>query len=445
MTWTVAALQKALKAGETTSEKLVGEALERIADPKLEGAKVFIKVHRETALEAARLSDRMRARGSVPSPLAGLPVSIKDLLDIAGEPTPAGSVVLADAPPASLDAPVVARLRAAGAVIMGRTNMTEFAYSGIGANPHYGTPGSPPDRSRVPGGSSAGAGVSVGDHMAVIGIGTDTGGSTRIPAAFCGTVGWKPTAKRVPTEGCVPLSWALDSIGPLGPSVACCAVADAIIAGEAPVVPTPLPVAGLRLAVATGFPLEGLDPAVAKAFERVLKALSAAGAKLIETPFTFFQRFLEANATGGFAAAEAFAWHRKLLARDGNRYDPRVGGRIKRGASISAADYIDLIEARKAVIAETDAATAPFDAVVLPTVPILAPKIADVARDEDFTRFNLLTLRNTAPVNFIDRCAISLPIQEPGQPGIGLMLIGEHGGDKRLFSVAQAVEAAVAL
>lgn len=445
MSWTVAALQQALTSGATTSERLVAETLERIADPKREGAKVFIKLHREQALEAARLSDRMRARGSVPSPLAGLPVSIKDLLDIAGEPTPAGSVVLADAPPATLDAPVVARLRAAGAVIMGRTNMTEFAYSGIGANPHYGTPGSPPDRSRVPGGSSSGAGVSVGDQMAVIGIGTDTGGSTRIPAAFCGTVGWKPTAKRVPTAGCVPLSWALDSIGPLGPTVACCAVGDAIIAGEAPVVPAPLPIAGLRLAVATGFPLEGLDPAVAKAFDRALAALGKAGAKLIETRFGFFDSFLQANATGGFAAAEAFAWHRKLLARDGNRYDPRVGSRIQRGAKISAADYIDLIEARKAVIAETDLATAPFDAVLLPTVPILAPKIADIARDEDFTRLNLLTLRNTAPVNFIDRCAISLPIHEPGQPGVGLMLIGEHGGDKRLFAIAQAVEAAVAL
>lgn len=444
MRWTVSELQAALVSGKTTSESLVTEAFERIADPKLEGSKVFTRLHKEAALDAARLSDKQRARGHVPSPLAGLPISIKDLLDIAGEPTPAGSVVLADAPPARQDAPVVARLRAAGAVIVGRTNMTEFAYSGIGYNPHYGTPGSPPDRSRVPGGSSSGAGVSVGDRMAVIGIGTDTGGSTRIPAAFCGTVGYKPTAKRVPLEGCVPLSFSLDSIGPLGPTVACCAVADAVIAGETASVPTPLPVAGLRLAVATGIPLEQMDPAVARAFEGAVKRLAAAGARITEKPFALFRRFAEASSAGGFAAAESFAWHRQLLARAGNRYDPRVRVRIERGAAMAAADYVDLLDFRRRVIAEAAEETAPFDAVLLPTVPILAPKIAAMASDEEFARCNLLTLRNTAPVNLIDRCAISLPIHPSGEAGIGLMLIGEHGADRRLFAVAAGIEAALA-
>jgi aspartyl-tRNA(Asn)/glutamyl-tRNA(Gln) amidotransferase subunit A len=444
MRWTVSELQADLASGRTTSEKLVAEAFERIADPKLEGTKVFTRLHREAALEAARFSDQQRARGQVPSPLAGLPISIKDLLDIAGEPTPAGSIVLADAPPAKQDAPVVARLRAAGAVIVGRTNMTEFAYSGIGYNPHYGTPGSPPDRSRVPGGSSSGAAVSVADHMAVIGIGTDTGGSTRIPAAFCGTVGYKPTAKRVPLDGCVPLSFSLDSIGPLGPSVVCCAVADAVLAGEAPVAPVPLPVAGLRVAVATGLPLEQMDPAVARAFDSAVKRLADAGARVTEKPFDFFRRFIEASSAGGFAAAESFAWHRTLLAKAGNRYDPRVRVRIERGAAMPAADYVDLLAFRRAVIAEAAAETAPFDAVLLPTVPILAPKIAAMASDEEFARCNLLTLRNTAPVNFIDRCAISLPIQPSGEAGIGLMLMGEHGADKRLFAIAAGVEAALA-
>lgn len=444
MRWTVSDLQAALASGATSSEKLVAETFERIADPKLEGDKVFTKLYREAAMEAARLSDKQRARGHVASPLAGLPISIKDLLDIAGEPTPAGSVVLADSPPAKQDAPVVARLRAAGAIIVGRTNMTEFAYSGIGYNPHYGTPGSPPDRTRVPGGSSSGAGVSVADRMSVIGIGTDTGGSTRIPAAFCGTVGYKPTQKRIPLDGCVPLSFSLDSIGPLGPTVACCAIADAVLAGEPPAAPPRLPVAGLRLAVATGMPLEQLDPAVARAFDGALKRLSAAGARITEKPFSFFRRFVEASSAGGFAAAESYAWHRDLLAKAGNRYDPRVRVRIERGAAMTAADYVDLLAFRRSVIAEAAAETAPYDAVVLPTVPILAPKIAAMASDDEFARCNLLTLRNTAPVNFIDRCAISLPIQAPGEPGIGLMLVGEHGADQRLFSIAAGIEAALA-
>jgi aspartyl-tRNA(Asn)/glutamyl-tRNA(Gln) amidotransferase subunit A len=277
--------------------------------------------------------------------------------------------------------------------------------------------------------------------MAVIGIGTDTGGSTRIPAAFCGTVGYKPTAKRVPLDGCVPLSFSLDSIGPLGPSVACCAVADAVLAGETPAAPVPLPVAGLRFAVATGLPLEQMDPAIARAFDGAVKRLADAGARVTERPFAFFRRFIEASSAGGFAAAESFAWHRQLLAKAGNRYDPRVRVRIERGAAMPAADYVDLLEFRRTVIAEAAAETAPFDAVLLPTVPILAPKIAAMASDEEFARCNLLTLRNTAPVNFIDRCAISLPIHPQGEPGIGLMLVGEHGADQRLFSVAAGVEA----
>src|SRR5438874_12202294 len=221
---TLAALAADLAAGRTTSRELVEAALDRIADPAGEGVRALLKVYGREARAVADAQDQLRQSGYVASPLAGIPVSIKDLFDVAGEVTLAGSKALDDRPPATADAPVVARLKAAGAIIIGRTNMTEFAFSGVGINPHYGTPGNPYDRSLIPGGSSSGAAVSVGDGQAVVAIGTDTGGSVRIPAAFCGIAGFKPTQYRVSRDGAVPLSTTLDSIGPLANSIACCAI-----------------------------------------------------------------------------------------------------------------------------------------------------------------------------------------------------------------------------
>ena len=440
---TVLQLAADLAAGRATSRDLVGAALARIEDAKGEGARAFISVDREGALAQAEASDRLRARGVVPSPLAGLPVSIKDLFDIAGQRTLAGSKALRDAPPATTDAPAVARLRAAGAVIVGRSNMVEFAFSGIGANPHYGTPGNPADRARVPGGSSSGAGVSVADRMAVIALGTDTGGSIRIPAALCGVSGFKPTQYRVPRAGGVPLSTTLDSFGPLGPSIACCAIADAVLAGEPPTVPAPLPLAGLRFAVPQNYVLDGLDQTVARAFERALKTLAAQGARIAEIRFPALDELTAVYATASFAVAESYAWHRKLLAERRADYDPRVASRIEPGARMSAADYIVLCGRRAELIAGANATTAPFDAVLMPTVPIVAPKQSELAADADYYRLNALILRNCALGNFLDRCAATVPIHRAGELPAGLMLMGEHGGDRRLLSVAAAAEAAL--
>jgi aspartyl-tRNA(Asn)/glutamyl-tRNA(Gln) amidotransferase subunit A len=225
-------MPSALAGGTTTSRALVEDSLARIADPAGEGARAFIKVHTDAARAMADAMDTLRRAGRAPSRYAGIPVGLKDLFDITGEPTPAGSRALADAPPATANAPVVQRMLAAGFVPVGRTNMTEFAFSGLGINPHYGTPLSPWDRgsARIPGGSSSGTAVAVADGMVAAGLGTDTGGSCRIPAAFCGVVGYKPTARRVPIDGVLPLAPSLDSVGPLAPSVACCAVIDAILA-----------------------------------------------------------------------------------------------------------------------------------------------------------------------------------------------------------------------
>jgi aspartyl-tRNA(Asn)/glutamyl-tRNA(Gln) amidotransferase subunit A len=441
---TIEELAQALEAGATTSRALVEDSLARIADPGGEGARAFTVVHEDAARAMADAADALRRAGRAPSRYAGIPVGVKDLFDIAGETTRAGSRALDGTPQAVATAPTVARMIAAGFVPVGRTNMTEFAFSGLGINPHYGTPRSPWDRAggRIPGGSSSGTGVAVADGMAAAALGTDTGGSCRIPAAFCGVVGYKPTARRVPIDGVVRLAPSLDSIGPLAPSVACCAVIDAVLAGESPRLPEMPSLAGLRFAVPETL-LDGMDADVASAFARALAVLSVVGARITHVKFAAFAEIAAANASGGFAAAEAYAWHRALLAEKGALYDPRIRVRIERGSRQSAADYIDLLAARRRIIAGFDAETRAFDAVVLPTVPIVAPRIADLDPEADYNRLNMLILRNTAPGNFLDRCAISLPCHRTGEAPVGLMLMGETMGDARLFAIAAAVEAAL--
>ncbi len=437
-----------LTNGRTTARKLVEGCLEAIQDPAGEGKRTFLRTYADKARESADAMDLLRRAGRAPSPYAGIPVSLKDLLDVRGEGTAAGSKILSDAPPAAAHAAVVQRLLAAGFVPMGRTNMTEFAFSGIGLNPHFGTPRAPWQRTegRVPGGSSSGAAVSVADGMALAALGTDTGGSCRIPAAFCGIVGYKPTARRVPRDGVLPLSPSLDSVGPLANTVACCATVDAILAGEAPAVEPPvkpMELKAMRLAVPGNMAMDDVDPAVAEVFGRTLNRLASQGVRVTHLPFPQFHQMAAANALGGFAVAEAYAWHRPLLARAAAGYDPRVRLRIERGKAMGAADLIDLMAARTRIIASMDAATAPFDAVAMPTSPIVPPLIADLDADAAFTRANALVLRNPSVANFLDRCSISLPAHRPGEPPVGFMLMGETGGDARLFAIAAAVEAAL--
>ena len=436
---TVLQLAADLAAGRTSARKLTDEALARIEDPKGEGARAFIKVFKQQAIAAADASDALRKAGLVPGPLAGIPVSIKNLCDVAGETTLAGSKALDDASPAKADAPVVARLRAAGAVIVGSTNMSEFAFSGVGFNPHYGTPGNPADRTRVPGGSSSGAAVSVGDRMAVAALGTDTGGSVRIPAAVCGITGFKPTARRVPIDGVVPLSTSLDSIGPLANSVECCAIVDAVFANEPISIPEAAPLAGLRFGIPKQFVMDELDPTVAKAFERACKVLSAKGVKVEQVDLPPLNELPAINAKGGFAASEAYAWHQKLLARRGKDYDPIIHPRILRGREMSAADYIDLLAARADLAKRVAAMTSNYDAIIMPTCAIVAPTLDEVATPDGFTRKNMLLLRNTTVGNFLDRCAISLPCHAAGELPVGFMLMGETMADKRVLAMARSV------
>jgi aspartyl-tRNA(Asn)/glutamyl-tRNA(Gln) amidotransferase subunit A len=435
-----------LAAGKTTSQALVEDALMRIAVPSGEGARVFLRTHRDSALAEARASDALRAHAIVASPLAGIPVSVKDLFDVAGDITRAGSKALADAAPAKIDATVVRRLRQAGAIIVGRTNMVEFAFSGLGLNPHYGTPKNPWDRAtgRIPGGSSSGAAVSVADGMAAMGLATDTGGSVRIPAALCGLTGFKPTARRIPKDGTFPLSITLDSIGPIAPGVACCALVDSVLAGDAPQLAQVLPLKGLRLGVVQDYVLEGLDSGVALAFGKALARLSEAGASVSDVRFPALQRLPQINQKGGLVVAEAYAVHRELIARRKADYDPRVASRALRGAAMSAAEYIDVLAERAAMIAESARLAAPYDALLMPTVAMVAPPIAPLeADDELYGKTNLAILRNPSVVNFLDGCALSLPCHRAGEGPVGLMVIGQSGDDRRLLAVGMALESAL--
>jgi aspartyl-tRNA(Asn)/glutamyl-tRNA(Gln) amidotransferase subunit A len=415
------------------------QALAKIADPKGEGARACLTVYADTARAAADAADARAKAGISLGPLDGAIVSIKDLFDVAGEPTRAGSKILADAPPAKADAPVVRRLRAAGSVIVAKTGMSEFAFSGVGMNPHYGTPGNPADRTRVPGGSSSGAAVAAADHMCEIAIGTDTGGSTRIPGALCGIVGFKPSAWRVPTEGAFPLSYSLDSIGPIARTVEDCAKADAVMAGEEYEPLRAASVAGLRLGVPQGLLLTEWDNTVGTRFGAARKRLSDAGARVTDEPMPLLDQMLAVNAKGGFAPAEAFSIHREHLAKRADDFDPNVRVRIERGGKVSAADYVEMSRERSRLIRAMDAQASAFDAWMLPTTSIVAPTIAEMRDSNTFGTKNMLLLRNTSTWNFFDMCAISIPIPGSGLPA-GLMLVARNGHDRRLFEIAAGIE-----
>ncbi len=427
---------------QSSSRDRLEQALARIADPKGEGKRACLTVYTDAARAAADAADTRAALGISLGPLDGAIVSVKDLFDVAGEPTRAGSKILAEeAAPAGADAAIVRRLRAAGAVIVAKTNMTEFAFSGIGANPHFGTPGNPRDRTRVPGGSSAGAPVAVADGMCEIAIGSDTGGSVRIPAALCGLVGFKPSRHRVPTDGAFPLSYTLDSIGPIARSVADCAKADAVMAGEDFAPLESITLSGLRFGIAEGLPLDRLDDTVAAAFAAAIKRLDQAGLRVTRETFSVFDDMVAVKAKGGISPAESCAIHRDRITRRPGDIDPNVLARIERGCAVSAADYVEMVRDRARLVRAVDARLAALDILAMPTTSIVAPTLAEVADPKIFAARNMALLRNTNIINFFDLCAISLPLplmSSTAMP-VGLMLVARNGHDHRLLRIGAAV------
>lgn len=433
--------------GAITSRQLVEECLAAASNESGEGARTFIELYRDEALRQADAIDAQANAGFSQGPLAGMPVSLKDLFDVKGETTRAGSVILANAPPASRDADVVARLKAAGAVLIGRTNMTEFAYSGLGLNPHYGTPRNPHDRKagRIPGGSSSGAAVSVADGMALGAIGTDTGGSVRIPAALCGLTGFKPTARRVPLSGVVPLSPSLDSVGPIAHDVASCALLDGVLSGSARIKLNKPSLGDVKLGVIQGYVVDDLEPPVARAFTSALTSLSAAGARLSDAHFSALAHIQECGRNGGIAAAESYSWHRSLLEERAAGYDPHVLTRILSGKAISSRDYSELLCIRREIIQKAQTFFNRFDAVLMPSVPRIAPEIASVEKDDSaYFNANAAMLRNPSVINFVDGCALTIPCHFSGDAPVGLTLAAPAENDEMLLEIGISIEASLA-
>lgn len=441
----------ALRRGLSSAETLFNQNIMQARGDAARAA--FVLLDESTGRAAAQAADTARMQGRSAGALGGLAVSVKDLFDVQGQTTRAGSRVLADAPVAAQDAPAVARLRAAGAALIGRTQMTEFAFSGVGINPHDGTPANAtlrtlraldPAVARVPGGSTSGGAVSVAAGAAWAALGTDTGGSIRIPAALHGLVGYKNTARLVPLTGSVPLAPSFDTVCAITRSVRDALLLHEVLAARR-VSLAERPLRDWRFGIARPLMQDQLDPEVAAAFEQALRTLGAAGAQLQELDLPALSRVGELQAGGGITAAEAWAWHEPLLARHEALYDPRVATRIRRGAAIGAAQLTELHQLRRRWIADMAAELAPVDLVLSPTVPLIAPPLAPLlADDEAFFRVNALLLRNTAPVNLLDGCAISLPCQAPGRAPVGLMLWGGGGQDDALLAAALAVEAALA-
>ncbi|MER8971391.1 MULTISPECIES: amidase [unclassified Mesorhizobium] len=423
--------------------------LEAILSPlaaRVDDERVFVKLYPEAARAAADAADARRKIGVTLGPLDGAIVSIKDLFDVAGEPTTAGSLLLANAAPALRDAIVVQQLRQAGAIILGKTNMTEFAFTAIGVNPHYGTPGNASDASRIPGGSSSGAGVSVGEGTSEISIGSDTGGSVRIPASLNGVVGFKPTARRVPLAGAFPLSATLDSIGPLARTVAECAAADAVMSGENLAALLPLPLDGLRIGIARGVLFDDTQEEVATTFDRCLRKIELSGARLVELSIDDLLADLRvATQRASIAAMEGAEIHADWLATGATRpVDPRVSGPLSRAAAIPATVYIRAMRRRTALAAAMDDRLASVDVLALPTTPVTAPTIVSMTSDEALcNRTEGLLLRNTQVANQFDLSAISLPMPGMTRPA-GLMLVARNGHDDHLLRIAAGVEGLLA-
>ena len=452
---TLAQLQTQLASGSVTSRQLTEASLAAISHPAGQGSATFIRRFDAEARSAADASDRRRAAGQTLSVLDGLTVAVKDLFDVAGYTTLAGSVMRENDPPAARDALAVSRLRAAGAIVVGTTNMNEFALGTTGTNPHWGTPSNPWDRAtgRCPGGSSSGCAVAVADEMVAAAVGTDTAGSVRVPAALCGLVGFKPTASRVPRDGVFPLSPSLDSVGGMGHSVDCVAALDGVLSGEGAQLGSPPASAlgaapphlnGRRLALLTTLVQDDLDEVVQRDHRAAVSALADAGAEVTELALPPLEQLPELGRHGGLTLFEARQVHAERLRLHSDGFDPLVAKRLSLAAAITPERYDEMLATRARLIAEVAPLTAAYDALLMPTCPTVAPPLSQVADDAGWIAVNTRFVIWNIITNLLDRCALTLPCGRPGDGPVGLTLMGEHLSDVGLLSLGRRVEAVLA-
>ena len=439
-------LSAALRSGHTSATQLVEDALQ-LAE---QSQSVFVSLN-PGLLSLAQSIDRARAEGKATAPLAGIPIVLKDLFNVRNELTLAGSAVRRHyAQAEDADAEVVTPLREAGLLFLGRSNMSEFAFSGIGKNPHFGTPRSIWDRAtgRLPGGSSSGSAVAIGEGIVAAALGSDTAGSCRVPAAFNGVVGVKPSFGRLSLAGVFPLSPPLDAPGPIAVDVDSCYILDQLMSHRAaPADDLPrlsaVEATQLRLVIPESRVMQDLDDAVGAAFENAVVALDEAGATIRRVPMPLLDECDDFFLQRPVVAREAWDLHRDMLARHGDEYDPLVSLRIRAGAEVSDSEQQSRYTERARLVAEFEREFAGLqtDALLYPTVACLPPPIAATEDAEQMRLINLRCLRNTATVNYYDGCAISLPCHAKGEAPVGLMLAAASGHDESLYRIAAAVEA----
>jgi aspartyl-tRNA(Asn)/glutamyl-tRNA(Gln) amidotransferase subunit A len=412
----------------------------------LEPGPVYRLVTATRAREQARRAEEAFARGIDLGPLQGVPLALKDLMDTEGEVTAAGSKVLAENPPALADCPAARRLDEAGAVFLGKTTMTELAFSGLGLNPHFGTPANAFDAARLPGGSSSGVAAAVARGLACAAVGSDTGGSVRIPAAYNNLVGLKTTDGSIPMEGITPLSITLDTLGPIARTVEDGWHLWRALSAQAPAPFAPDDVKGLKLLAPVAVLQEGLDPSVEEAFVETCALLETLGAQVRRDEGAILREIGAAHGRyGSFPSLEALALYEDLIEARGEDMDPRVSTRILQFRDRKAKDYIRLVLKRKEIQKAFWAEFGDIDAIVAPTVAVLPPRFADVEMDEAYFRLNNLVLRNTMVFNFLGVPAVSVPAGfKEGLP-VGFMIAARPHGEALALSVAHALERRLAL
>lgn len=440
---TGAGMALAFRSGEAGPVAVAEVLLDRIG--KARGDNIFIAVTAERALEEARRSEARYRRGELASPLDGVPIGWKDLFDVAGTRTTAASKLFLDQPPKTQDHACVANASSAGMVCMGKLNLSELAYSGVGLNPHYGTPVNPNSRDvpRSPGGSSSGCGAAVAARLLPCAIGTDTGGSVRIPAAYNGVVGFKTSTGRISTAGLVPLARSYDTIGPLARTVEDCLLLDMVMRGlpTSPVRRANL--AQLSLLVPTNVVFNDALPAVLTNFERAIEALASAGVKVRRERVEVLDRVLEMNASHGtLTAAEAYNEYREIF--DSERaelVDRRVVRRVMDGKKMSANDLLSIQRGRPKLIKEMIEQLAGA-LLTMPTTVLTAPEVSVLeSDDETFNTLNLRGLRNTMLGNILDTCGVAIPSGRDGNNmPTSILFSAPNGEDDRLLGAALAVE-----
>ena len=437
-------LARAYLAGEADPIAVTEVLLDRIAAAQSDA--VYLTVTAERARREARSAKARYGAGRPASGLDGVSIAWKDLFDMSGEVTTAGSALWRNASPAEDDCPVVAHLAAAGMVALGKVNMTEFAFSGLGLNPHYGTPANPHDKEtpRIPGGSSSGSAVAVASGLATAAIGSDTGGSVRIPAAVNGIVGYKSSEGRISTEGATPLSFTLDTVGPLARTVEDCVHLDAALRGTTPTV-TRGHIAGMRLILSETLWLDDCEDAVTDAFEQAVKRLEKAGVTVETRTVPQIGEAARVMADHGtLANAESYFYHQERMeSADAEEMDGRVVARILRGKTMTAQDVL-MNQRMRAKLSAQIAADMEDAFLIGPTVPRVAPEIAPLDADPDeFGRVNLLMLRNTMTGNFLNLPGVAMPMASPSPLPVSFLISAKSNDDERLLSAALAIEAIV--